>query len=155
MSNSRTWAQWSSKTRKKNWYHYQQHLKRAINARQRDRKTNMMLGKNSRNFDYKSPKLTQRIYSAFVSPHLEAADQFWPPDCIKGQHLFEGRQRRASKQIPLFRDLPYDERLKRSDLLLSLQKRRVRRDSFVVFKIVNRFGKKRTQTVYFRQLITQ
>ena len=91
------------------------------------KKANMMLGLISRNFDYKSPEVMKRLYTAFVRPHLEYAVQFWSPNYIKDQNLLERVQRRTTKQIPTLRNLSYEERLKRLDMF-PLYKRRVRGD---------------------------
>ena len=53
------------------------------------KKANMMLGLISRNFDYKSPEVMKRLYTAFVRPHLEYAVQFWSPNYIKDQQQLE------------------------------------------------------------------
>ncbi len=68
-------------------------------------KTNMILELISRNIYYKSPELIKRLCSAFVRSHLDH-DQDLPGKI----------QRRATKKISAFRNLPYDERLKRLDM---------------------------------------
>ncbi len=44
-----------------------------------NKKANMMLGFISRNIVHKPKDVTERLYTAFVRPHLEYAVQFWSP----------------------------------------------------------------------------
>ena len=96
----------------------------------------------------------KRLYLAFVRPHLEYTVQFWSPNYIKDQVLLEKIQRRATKQIPALRNLPYDERLKRLDMF-SLKKRRIRGDLIEVFKILNGFDNINPDSLFQRDTNTR
>ena len=99
------------------------------------RKANTVLGFIARNFDCKTPEVITRLYTSLVRPHLEYAVQFWSPCYQKDQNKLEGVQRRATKLVPGFRGLQYEERLKRLDMF-SLKDRRIRGDLIETFKIL-------------------
>ena len=104
------------------------------------KKANKMLGFITRNIDHKSPEIMKKLYIAFVRPHLEYAVQFWSPNYIKDQNSLERVQRRATKHIPVLRNLTYEERLKQLDMFPH-HKRRTRGDLIEVFKILKQFDK--------------
>ena len=104
------------------------------------RKANIILGFIARNFQCKTPEVITRLYTSLVRPHLEYAVQFWSPSYQKDEKKLEGVQRRATKLIPGFRGLTYEERLKRLDLF-SLNKRRIRGDLIETFKILKNIDK--------------
>ena len=99
-----------------------------------------MVGFLTRNIDHKSPEIIKKLYIAFVRPHLEYAVQFWSPNYIKDQNSLERVQRRATKHIPVLRNLTYEERLKQLDMFPH-HKRRTRGDLIEVFKILKQFDK--------------
>ena len=99
------------------------------------RKANTVLGFIARNFDCKTPEVITRLYTSLVRPHLEYAVQFWSPCYQKDQNKLESVQRRATKLVPGFRGLQYEERLKRLDMF-SLKDRRIRGDLIETFKIL-------------------
>lgn len=100
------------------------------------RKANFVLGFIARNFDCKTPEVMTRLYTSLVRPHLEYGIQFWSPCFQKDINKLESVQRRATKLIPGYRNLSYEERLKRLDMF-SLKDRRIRGDLIETFKIVN------------------
>ena len=53
-----------------------------------------------------------------------------------GSYLIEGVQRRATKMIPSWRNLSYEERLKKLGMF-SLRRRRLRDDVLEVFKMIH------------------
>ena len=99
------------------------------------KKANTILGFIARNFECKTPDVITRLYTSLVRPHLEYAVQFWSPCYQKDEKKLESVQRRATKLIPGFRSLPYEERLKRLDMF-SLKDRRIRGDLIETFKIL-------------------
>lgn len=75
------------------------------------------------------------LYKALVRPHLEYANQVWAPHLKKDINAIENVQRRATKRIPGFRDLSYQERLKHLNLP-TLGYRRLRGDMIEMYKIM-------------------
>ena len=113
-------------------------LKTSVQCLAASKKANKMLGFIARNFDYKSPEVITRLYTALVRPHLEYAVQFWSPCFIKDVNTLERVQRRATKLIPGLRNLQYETRLERLNMF-SLKNRRIRGDLIELFKILKRF----------------
>jgi hypothetical protein len=70
--------------------------------------------------------------SAYVRPHHEYANPVWNPYLKKHIDTIENIQRRATKLIPGFSDLSYEDRLRRLKLP-SLSYRRSRGDMIEVY----------------------
>ncbi len=111
-------------------------LKNGTQCLAASRKANTVLGFIARNFQCKNPEVITRLYTSLVRPHLEYAVQFWSPCYLKDKNKLESVQRRATKLIPGFRSLSYEERLKRLDMF-PLKDRRIRGDLIETFKILN------------------
>ena len=77
-----------------------------------------------------------QLYKSLVRTHLDYASSVWAPFKAKHIEQIEGVQRRATKQIPGFRDMTYSERLGVFKLP-SLSYRRLRGDMVEVYKILN------------------
>ena len=71
------------------------------------KKVNLIWGVINRGVLYKS--IISKLYRSYVRPHLE----FWIPINVKDEDMLKGVQRRSTKMVPSFRNLSYDERLKR------------------------------------------
>ena len=110
-------------------------LKSGVQCLAASRKANTILGFIARNFQCKNPEVITRLYTSLVRPHLEYAVQFWSPCYLKDESKLESVQRRATKLVPGFRCLTYEERLKRLDMF-SLKNRRIRGDLIETFKIL-------------------
>ena len=98
-------------------------------------KANKILGLINRTFLFKDEQTILKLYKSLVRPHLEYAQQFWCPSLQKDMLKLESVQRRATKLIPSLRSLPYNNRLKKSNLF-SLKYRRLRGDLIELYKIV-------------------
>ena len=93
-------------------------------------------------FMYLDVDMMKKLIVSLIRPRLEYAATVWSPHLKKDIGKLERVQRAATKLVPELRDLPYEERLERMDLI-SLERRRERGDLINVFKMVNgldRFG---------------
>ena len=90
-------------------------------------KVNLRLGIINRGASYKSAEVISKLYRSYVRPHLEYCILFWLPINEKNADILEGLQRRATKMIQSFRNLSYEERLKRLGMFL-LRCRRLKGD---------------------------
>ena len=106
-----------------------QHISNAIN------KANRVMGIAKTTFDHMDSKVFQQIFKGLVRPHVDYASSVWSPHLIKQKDAIETVQRRATKWIPGFYDLPYNERL-RTLKLPTLACRRMRGDMIQVYKIL-------------------
>ena len=59
---------------------------------------------------------------------------------MKDADMLEGVQRRAIKMFPTYRNLSYEERLKRLGMF-SIRRRRLRGDMIEMFKMIHGIGK--------------
>jgi hypothetical protein len=103
-------------------------------------KANAALGMLKRTFKFWNCKIFKQLYTAMVRPHLEYCSAVWNPHLKKDISKLERVQRRATKLVPYIRDLPYEERLKKLDIL-SLEERRVRGDLIQFFKFYKGFNR--------------
>ena len=101
------------------------------------KKANSMFGMIRRNFQFLDEDMFIPLYKTYVRSHLDFASSVWAPYKIKHIEQLESVQRRATKQIPGYRDMPYPERLKKLKLP-TLSYRRLRGDLIEVYKITNK-----------------
>ena len=80
------------------------------------KKANSMVGLIKRSFSYLSPEMFKILYTTFVKPHLEYAQIVWSPKLFKYVNLIESVQRRATKMVRVYQNLPYEERLRLIDI---------------------------------------
>ena len=108
---------------------FKDHIKKSIS------KANQALGIVKRTFNYIDVDLFNNLYVTFIRPQLEYCIQAWSPYLREVEEL-EKFQRRATKIVPAFEDLPYGERLEKLGLT-TLEERRARGDLIEIFKIIN------------------
>ena len=99
-----------------------------------------MLGVIKRSFENLTPSVLHTLYCTFVRHHLEYAQSVWSPKLRKHVNLIEGVQRRATRLVPMYNTLPYDERLKRMKLP-TLEFRRHFCDMVQVYKHLHFYDK--------------
>ena len=77
-----------------------------------------------------------RLYEALVRSHLDYAISIWSPYKQKYKDAIENVQRRATKQLPGMKNIPYEERLQRLKIP-TLAYRRTRGDMIDVYKLLH------------------
>ncbi|XP_069185887.1 uncharacterized protein [Procambarus clarkii] len=98
------------------------------------KRANQTLGIIKRTFTFKENKVIVQLYKSLVHLHLDYCIQAWRPYLHKDIAALEKVQHRATKIIPEFSHLSYQERL-RATGLTTLQTRHDRTD--LSFKILN------------------
>jgi hypothetical protein len=99
-------------------------------------KANQILGLVKRCFVYRDMELIKQLYTTMVRPHLEYGNVAWHPQFKKDIEQLERVQHRATRLVPGFYLLSYEERLKRMGLP-SLVYRRLRGDAIEVYKYLH------------------
>jgi hypothetical protein len=99
-------------------------------------KANRCVGLIRRSFKHLNEEMFLSLYKALVRPHIEYANQVWSPRLQKHKDSIENVQHRATKLLPGFRDMSYEERLMKLRLP-TLSYRRLRGDLIEVFKILS------------------
>ena len=104
-----------------------------------------------RTFQYLDEKSFIPLYKTLVRSHLDYASSVWFPFKEKYSELIEGVQRRATKQIPGFKNLSYEERLRKLKLP-TLKYRRHRGDMIELYKIAsNKYDSEVTDFMKWRK----
>ena len=107
---------------------FDKHISEKVN------KANKMFALIRRSFEFLDEDMFQPLYKSLVRSHLDYASSVWAPYKMKHIEQIERVQRRATKQLPGFRNLPYADRLRRLKLP-TLSYRRLRGDLIEVYKI--------------------
>ena len=88
------------------------------------------------------------LYKTLVRPHLEYANQSWKPYLKKHILMIENVQRRATRLVPGYGNLSYEDRLKALNIP-TLEYRRRRGRMIEVFKILNEcYDRKATEGLF-------
>ena len=99
-----------------------------------------MLGFIGQNIEYRSWDVLLKLYKTLVRPHLEYCAQFWSPYYRKDIIKLERVQKRFTGMLPGLDGLSFQERLDKMGLF-SLERRRLRGDLIVVYKIMTGIDK--------------
>ena len=99
-------------------------------------KANQILGLVRRSITFMDRTVLKTLYTALVRPHLEYANVVWHPLYKKQIKQLEAVRRRATRMLPGFSDLCYEERLRKLELP-SLVYRRFRGDCIEVYKYLH------------------
>ena len=111
------------------------------------KKANSMVGLIKRSFAYLSPEMFRTLYTTFVRPHFEYAQVVWSPELCKHANIIEGVQRRATRIVSIYRNLPYEERLRFIDIP-TLKIRRQIGDMVEVYKHLHVYDKSSTSNKF-------
>ena len=90
-----------------------------------------------RSYKFLDTEIFKLLYKSLVRSHLEYARSVWCPYKIKHIDAIENVQRRATKQIPGYSNLTYEQRLQKLKLP-TLKFRRIRGDMIETFKIMSK-----------------
>ena len=110
---------------------FREHIDEKVN------KANSMMGIIRRSFKHLDTDTFCKLYKGLVRPNLEYAATVWSPHLKGDIRKLESVQRRATKQLNDFKNLDYDERLKKLKLP-TLIYRRLRGDMIEVYKILTK-----------------
>ena len=99
-------------------------------------KATRMIGLVYRSFTYIDIKMFLMLYKTLIRPILEFGNTIWHPLFKKQSITVENVQRRATRMLPDFEFLSYEERLRKLSLP-SLKYRRLRGDLIHLYKIVH------------------
>ena len=99
-------------------------------------KANQLLGLVRRTFTYMDAELMKLIFTSKIRPHLEYSNVVWHPYLKKDIDLIEAVQHRATRMIPGFSKISYEERLKKLDMP-TLFYRRLRGDAIEAYKYLH------------------
>ena len=113
-----------------NKLNFEEHMNEKIN------KANSIMGLVCCTFTHLDETTFLLLYKALVRPHLEYANAVWNPYKMKRVMALENVQRRATKQIPGFKNMSYEDRLQKLKLP-TLAYRRKRGDMIETYKITS------------------
>jgi hypothetical protein len=97
---------------------------------------NKMMGAVRRTFRFLDERMFCLLYKAMVRPHVETSATVWSPYLQYQVDQLEGVQKRATKMLPVIKDMDYVSRNKRLNLP-SLRYRRMRGDMLETYKMMN------------------
>jgi hypothetical protein len=109
---------------------FDKHISNCVNKAQR------ILAMIRRSFDHMDKDMFLVLYKSIVRPLLEYCTSVWSPYLKKDVRKIESIQRRATKLVPIVKDLSYENRLKTLGLP-TLEYRRDRYDMIQVYKALH------------------
>ena len=112
-----------------------------------------ILGIIKKSFENLDEHTVPILYKTLVRPILEYGNIIWGPHYIRDKHQIDRVQHRATRLVPGFDEISYEERLRRLKLPL-LQYKRKRGDMIQTFKIMRGFDRI-DPAVFFKFLPSQ
>jgi len=109
---------------------FEKHINEKIN------KANSIFSLIRRSYMFLDSETFLPLYRSLVRSHLDYAQSVWSPYKQKYIEALENVQRRATQQLPGFKELPYKQRLEQLKLP-TLTYRRLRGDMIEVYKILH------------------
>ena len=91
-------------------------LKFDLHIAEKINKASKMLGITRRSFLHLDKESFLILYKALIRPHLEYANQVWAPRFERQVDALKTVLRRATKLVPGYKELPYEERLRKLNL---------------------------------------
>ena len=98
------------------------------------------LGVVKKSFKHLDEESLPVLYKSYIRPHMETCVQAWSPYYKRDIEVLEKIQRRTTKLVPSLKQLPYEERLSRLNLM-PLEERRLRGDLIETYKILKGIDK--------------
>ena len=99
-------------------------------------KANKITGLIKRSFSFLDKPKFLTLYKSLIRSHVDYGNSIWFPVLKKDMRIIENTQRRATKLLPDFYHLSYEQRLEALNLPTLLYRRK-RGDLILVFKILN------------------
>ena len=114
-------------------------FKPSVQCAEAAKRANRALYQLTKTVASRKPEVLVPLYKAYVRPHLEYCVQAWNPILVKDKKTLEAVQRRFTRLFGDIRSRPYFDRLKALNLF-SMERRRLRGDLIVTFKIIKGFS---------------
>ena len=114
----------------------QSNLKYTIHCNRLIQKAHFSIRNIFNTFKHHTSDFYVKLYISYVRPILESSCQVWSPIIKDNIDRIESVQRYFTRRLPGFRDVPYLQRLNRLNLE-SLERRRLKHDLILFYKIVN------------------
>ena len=119
------------------------------------RLANAILGQIRRSFCYLDGKTFTKLYASFVRHHLEYNQSAWAPARKKHINMIERVQERGTKLVDGFKNLSYEERLRKLNLT-TLAFRRLRGDMIELYKHIHVYDRETiSDTFRLRERVTR
>ena len=99
------------------------------------KRANSVLGIIKKSFTLLDVSTLPLLYKSLVRPHLEYANVIWGPYYKEDIKAIERVQRRATKLVSQYKDMPYEDRLRALNIP-SLAHRRHRGDMILTYKLM-------------------
>lgn len=109
---------------------YSEHISNMV------QKARRLVGATVRGIQSRDPSLLLRVFTTYIKPILMYASPIWNPSRIREATAIESVQRRFTKRLRGFKDMPYGDRLQQLGIL-SLESSRLEADMITVYKLMH------------------